>query len=416
MKRTASYRYFQDMKRLTPGGVSSPVRAFEPSPIFIDEGKGCKMTDVDGNEYIDLCMSYGPLILGHSHPSVISAAERHIRKGTVFGAPSVPEMELISEISKRVPCAEMVRLVNSGTEATMHAVRLARGYTGKRGIIKMIGSFHGSHDAVLSDSTQPPAKNGILRETASCTYAAEYNSEEQIESVLKKNDDIAAVIMEPVMGNAGVVPPKKDYLRNIRRLTKAAGVLLIFDEVITGFRLAAGGAQEYYSVVPDLCTMGKIMGGGFPAGAYAGREDIMCLISPKGPVYQAGTFSGNPITASAGTATLKYMTNDRYRSLNKMSSDLVSSISDSLEDNKVQATVNAAGSMFQVFFGTSSVNNGTDALTCDRKMYADLFVRMLDSGIYLPPAALETNFLSTEHVPELRKISEGFDTNLRRII
>jgi len=403
------------MKTLTPGGVSSPVRAFEPSPIFIDRGKGCMMTDADGNEYIDLCMAYGPLILGHSHPAVVSAAERQIRKGTVFGAPSIQEMELISEITKKVPCAEMVRLVNSGTEATMHALRLARGYTGKRGIIKMNGGFHGSHDALLSDRTQKHSGNGILAETASFTHVAEYNSEEQVESILEKNDDIAAVILEPVLGNAGVVPPKKDYLKNIRSITKKEGVLLIFDEVITGFRLSAGGAQEFYGVTPDLCTMGKIMGGGFPAGALAGSKEIMRLLSPAGPVYLAGTFSGNPVTAAAGTAALKEMTNERYRALNKMSSELASSVSDSLEDVGLQATVNAVGSMFQVFFGVSSVNNGAEASGCDRKMFADLFRRMLDSGVYLPPSALEVNFLSTEHGPELGILSEAFDSNLRRI-
>ncbi|MDR2698959.1 MAG: glutamate-1-semialdehyde 2,1-aminomutase [Candidatus Methanoplasma sp.] len=415
MNREASFRHYQGMKALTPGGVSSPVRAFEPSPVFISSGKGCVITDEDGNGYVDLCMAYGPLILGHSHPSVVSAVKKQMNNGTVFGAPSVREMELIAEISKRVPCAEMVRLVNSGTEATMHALRLARGYTGRRGVVKMKGGFHGSHDALLSDISQRPSGNGILRETASFTHAVEYNSEEDVESILEKNDDIAAVIMEPVLGNAGVVPPKKDYLRNVRKITKNEGILLIFDEVITGFRLSAGGAQEFYGVTPDLCTMGKIMGGGFPAGALAGKRDIMQLLSPAGPVYQAGTFSGNPVTAAAGTAALREMTNEKYEYLNRMSSELVSSISDSLEDNGIPATVNAVGSMFQVFFGPGPVNNGTDASGCNRKVFADLFRNMLDSGVYLPPSALEVNFLSTEHGPELGKLSEAFGTNLRRI-
>jgi glutamate-1-semialdehyde 2,1-aminomutase len=403
------------MKELTPGGVSSPVRAFKPGPIFIESGNGCMVTDIDGNEYVDLCMAYGPLILGHSHPSVVSAVEQQVKKGTVFGAPSLQEKELISEISKRVPCAEMVRLVNSGTEATMHSIRLARGYTGKRGIIKMKGGFHGSHDALLSDRSQHSLRAGILSEAASATYIAEYNSEEQIESILEKNDDIAAVMMEPVLGNTGVVPPKKGYLGNIRKITQQAGVLLIFDEVITGFRLSAGGAQEFYNVTPDLCSMGKIMGGGLPAGALAGRRDIMQNLAPAGSVFQAGTFSGNPLTAAAGTAALKEMTKERYRFLNKMSSDLVSTISDSLEDRRIHATVNSAGSMFQVFFGVSSVNNEADAHRCNRKMYTYLFRRMLDSGVYLPPAALEANFLSTQHGAELERLSAEFDRNLRCI-
>jgi glutamate-1-semialdehyde 2,1-aminomutase len=297
----------------------------------------------------------------------------------------------------------------------MHSLRLARGYTGKRGIIKIRGGFHGSHDALLSDNSQKPANNGILRETAAFTHIAEYNSTEQVESILEKDSDIAALIMEPVLGNVGVVPPEKDYLKTIRKITKDKGVLLIFDEVITGFRLSAGGAQEFYGVVPDLCTMGKIMGGGFPAGALAGRRDIMQSLSPRGPVYQAGTFSGNPVTAVAGTATLSQMDNNRYSALNRTTSELVSSISDSLEDAKIKATVNAVGSMFQIFFGTSSVKNGTDALGCDRKIFMELFRLMLDSGVYMPPSALEVNFLSTEHDSELKTLSETFDTNLRRI-
>jgi len=415
MKIEESIQNYQAMKALTPGGVSSPVRAFEPSPIFIGKGKGCTVTDIDGNKYVDLCMAYGPLILGHSHPSVASAVEQQITRGTVYGTPSLPEKELVSEISRRVPCAEMVRLVNSGTEATMHSIRLARGYTGKRGIIKMNGGFHGSHDAVLADSSQRSMKNGILSETASCTYTVEYNSEEQIESLLEGNDDIAAVIMEPVLGNAGVVAPKRDYLEKVRKMTWDKGVLLIFDEVITGFRLAAGGAQEFYNVIPDICTMGKIMGGGLPAGAFAGRRDIMQHLAPAGPVYQAGTFSGNPLTAAAGVAALKEMTKDRYASLNKMSAELVSSITNSLEDSKIPAAINAVGSMFQVFFGVSYVHNGTEAQGCNREMYKGLFGRMLESGIYMPPAALEVNFLSTEHRPELQKLSEEFDSSLRRI-
>jgi glutamate-1-semialdehyde 2,1-aminomutase len=255
----------------------------------------------------------------------------------------------------------------------------------------------------------------MLAETASATYTAEYNSEEGIESILEKNDDIAAVIMEPVLGNAGVVPPKDDYLKNVRKMTKQNGVLLIFDEVITGFRLSAGGAQEFYGVVPDLCTMGKIMGGGLPAGALAGRRDIMQNLAPQGPVYQAGTFSGNPLTAVAGTAALKEMTKERYVSLNRMSSELVSSISDSLEDRNVPAVVSSVGSMFQIFFGVDSVNDASDAMRCDKSAYAKLFRGMLDSGVYMPPAALEVNFLSTEHGTELKKLSEEFDTNLRSL-
>jgi len=415
VNRGASFSRHQEMRGLTPGGVSSPVRAFEPCPVYFEKGRGCVVTDVDGNDYIDLCMAYGPLILGHAHPSVASAIMRQAETGTVFGAPSPPEMELVKEISGRVTCAEMVRLVNSGTEATMHAIRLARGHTGKRCVVKMRGGFHGSHDAVLSDRSQRRLRNGIPSGAASGTYTVDYNSEDQMESVLEGRDDIAAVIMEPVLGNAGVVPPGKDYLKKVRRMTEREGVLLIFDEVITGFRLARGGAQELYGVKPDLCTLGKIMGGGLPAGAIAGRREIMEKLAPVGPVYQAGTFSGNPLTAAAGTAALREMTKERYMELDRMGSELVSSISDSLEDRGVTAAVNVVGSMFQVFFGVGSVRNGADALRCDRQTYSDLFRRMLDSGIYMPPAALEVNFLSTEHGSEIRRLSEGFDACMRCI-
>jgi glutamate-1-semialdehyde 2,1-aminomutase len=415
MNRKASLDNYTSMKKITPGGVSSPVRKFDPNPIFMDSGKGCRIKDIDGNEYIDLCMSYGPLILGHSHPSIISAMERQMKKGSVFGAPSIPELELISEIKKRVPCAEMVRLVNSGTEAVMHTIRLARGFTGKKGIIKMIGGFHGSSDPVLSDNSQTALKNGITACAASDTYVAEFNSPEQIETIIEKND-IAAVLMEPVLGNVGVVPPEKDYLQKVRKITKKEGVLLIFDEVITGFRLAAGGAQELYGVTPDLCTMGKIMGGGLPAGAFAGRKDIMSLLRPEGPVVQTGTFSGNPMTAAAGSAALKEMTNGKYRQLNNATEELANSMIDSLHDRDMTASVNCVGSMFQVFFKVDRVTNATCAQRCDGKMYMDMFGRMLDAGVYMPPAALEANFTSTEHgKPELQKIAEEFGKYLRCI-
>jgi glutamate-1-semialdehyde 2,1-aminomutase len=406
--RETSFDYNNKMKNLTPGGVSSPVRAFDPGPVFFSEGKGCNITDVDGNEYVDLCMAYGPLILGHSHPSVVTAMEQQIRKGTVFGAPSVPEMDLISEISKRVPCAEMVRLVNSGTEAVMHTVRLARGYTGRKGIVKMKGGFHGSSDAVLWDNARATPRKGIPQAVSADTYVAEYNSIENIESVLEANLDIAAVIMEPVLGNAGVVPPEKDYLKKMRKITEQEGVLLIFDEVITGFRLAAGGAQELFGVTPDLCTLGKIMGGGLPAGAIAGRREIMENLAPAGPVYQAGTFSGNPMTAAAGLATLGELTKERYKLLDTMTSGLVASLRDALADKGVTAAVNAVGSMFQMFFGRDSVKNGTEAAGGDKSIYMTVFREMLDSGVYMPPDALEVNFMSTEHGTVVGDISETF--------
>jgi len=413
MIRKTSLQYHSETENITPGGVSSPVRAFDPYPIYMGSGAGCLIKDIDGNEYVDLCMAYGPLILGHAHPSIISAVTEQLKKGSVFGTPSVPETDLIKTITEKVPCAEMVRLVNSGTEAVMHSVRLARGYTGRNGIVKMKGGFHGSCDSMLSDRTQSSSKNGITEYTAYDTYAIEYNSVGQMESVLE-GGNIAAVIMEPVMGNAGVILPEKDYLKKVRKMTEKEETLLIFDEVITGFRLSEGGAQEKYGIIPDICTMGKIMGGGLPAGAFAGRKDIMMHLSPTGPVVQTGTFSGNPVTAAAGLAALTEMTEKRYEDLDKSTEELVSSLSDSMNDRNITGTVNRAGSMFQMFFGVKAVKNGTEAQRCDRDMYTNLFRRMLDAGVYMPPAALEVNFTSTEHHKEdNQKISEEFDNVLR---
>ena len=286
---TGSKELYAQSKELTPGGVSSPVRAFAPYPLFIESARGCRIRDADGDEYIDMCMAYGPLISGHAHPEVMDAVRDQLSKGTVYGAPSEPELALIRRIHECVPSAEMVRLAVSGTEATMHAVRLARGYTGKDGIVKMNGGFHGAHDSVLVSAGSGsaggvPSSAGVLADTAKHTFTAEYNDIESLSVLLDSRDDIACVIMEPVMGNVGVVPPEPGYLRDVRRVTEEHGVVLIFDEVITGFRLSAGGAQGLYGVTPDMTTMAKIVGGGFPSGAFAGRKEIMENVAPRGKV------------------------------------------------------------------------------------------------------------------------------------
>ena len=418
MRDTRSEELYSRSKALTPGGVSSPVRAFSPNPLFIDGGCGSHIKDVDGNDYVDLCMAYGPLIAGHACPEVIDAARERLSKGTVYGAPSEPELALIETITRQMPCCDMVRLACSGTEATMHAIRLARGYTGRNGIVKINGGFHGAHDAVLiaagSGSAQGlPGSAGVPADAVKNTYAVEYNDAAMLENLLDGNEDIAAIIMEPVLGNVGVVPPKKGYLEEVRKITKAHDVLLIFDEVITGFRLSEGGAQKMLGVTSDLTTMGKIIGGGFPAGAFGGRKDIMENVAPAGKVYAAGTFAGNPVSAAAGLALLKYM-HGKYDALNKATADLVASMRDSLADSGVKGCINSVGSMFSIGVGAESISNGTEANGVDRTLFAKLFAHMLDNKVYLPPSALEVEFMSTAHTADdARIVAEAFDSFMR---
>ncbi len=419
---TGSKELYLESRELTPGGVSSPVRAFRPYPLFISKGEGCMMTDTEGNEYLDMCMSYGPLIAGHANPVVLDAVREQIAKGTVYGAPSEPELALIKRIHANVPSAEMVRLACSGTEATMHAIRLARGYTGKKGIVKMNGGFHGAHDSVLVNAGSGsaggvPSSAGVLEATASYTYTAEYNDIESMSALLDSNNDIACVIMEPVLGNVGVVTPKGNYLQEVRKLTAEHDVVLIFDEVITGFRLSAGGAQALYGVTPDLTTMGKIIGGGFPAGAFAGKKEIMENVAPQGPVYAAGTFAGNPVSAAAGLAQIELMLkDDNYRTLNVRTSKLAKAVEDLISDAGLEGCVNYAGSMMSVFFGITSATTGKEAMKADRAMFDRLFRSMLKKGIYLPPSAMEVDFLSLAHDDDaVKRFEEAFAGSVRDV-
>ncbi|MDR0887779.1 MAG: glutamate-1-semialdehyde 2,1-aminomutase [Candidatus Methanoplasma sp.] len=415
MDRGRSGEMYEKTKKVTPGGVSSPVRRFDPYPIFFDSGSGCNIKDIDGNDYIDLCMAYGPLILGHSPERVISAVKEQLSKGTVFGAPSLPEYELIEAVRKRVPCAEMVRLANSGTEATMHAIRLARGYTSRNTIVKTDSGFHGSHDSVLIKNNGN--YRGVPSDTSDNTKQVQFNDISQLDKVLSK-EDVAAVIIEPVQGNMGIILPEKGYLEAVRKTTEQYGTVLIFDEVITGFRLAAGGAQEIYGVTPDMATYGKIMGGGFPIGALAGKRRIMELAAPAGDVYMAGTFSGNPVTATAGVAALTQMSeNNNYDRLNRNTATLLHAIRDSLTDRKINASLVGTGSMFQVFFGIEAPRNSETAKNADTKLYGKFFRSLLDLGIYLPPSQFEVNFTSLAHDPvNLKKVSDAFDTALKGLV
>ena len=415
-----SERLYEESRKLTPGGVSSPVRAFSPNPLFISRGRGSRIWDADGNEYIDLCMAYGPLIAGHACPDVLAAVSGQTGKGTVYGAPSEPELRLLEAITEQMPSCEMVRLACSGTEATMHAIRLARGYTGRNGIVKMNGGFHGAHGAVLaaagSGSAQGvPGSAGVPADAVRNTYTVEYNDADMFENLLDRNEDIAAVIMEPVMGNVGVVPPEKGYLEEMRKITASHDVLLIFDEVITGMRLSEGGAQKMFGVTPDMTTMGKIIGGGFPAGAFGGRKKIMENVAPQGSVYAAGTFAGNPVSACAGLALIKHM-RGKYAALNSASAELAAAMRDSLSDSGVKGCIQNVGSMISIGLGLDSVRNGAEASKADRKAFSELFSCMLGSGIYLPPSALEVEFMSSAHTDEdAAKIAEAFGTAVRRL-
>lgn len=412
----------EKLRKITPGGVSSPVRAFDPYPIVIDSGKGCMLTDIDGNEYVDLCMAYGPMIAGHAHPRIAKAVRDQTKKGSVFGAPSIPETELLETIVSAVPCADMCRLANSGTEATMHAIRLARGYTGKKGIVKLNGGFHGAHNTVLVGAgsgsvSSVPGSLGVPEDDVKNTYVVEFNDAGTFESLLDRNEDVAAIIMEPVMGNVGVVPPEKGYLNEMRKITKDHGVLLIFDEVITGFRLGKNSAQGRFGVTPDLTTMGKIIGGGYPVGAFMGRKDIMEMVSPSGPVYAAGTFAGNPVTAAAGLETIGLMAEKgMYSSLEKTADGLVKHLKDSLEDSSIRGCVQSVGSMFSIFFGIDGAKCGAEASKADKIRYMDMFAYMLAHGVYLPPGPLEVDFLSIAHDEEAcEKIAGTFDGYLKKV-
>lgn len=398
------------------------MRAFKPYPAFIASGKGSRMTDVDGGEYIDLCMAYGPLITGHACPKVMQAAMDQMSKGTVYGCPSEPELDMIRRLTEEVPSAEMVRLGCSGTEATMHAIRVARGVTGRDDIIKMNGGFHGAHDAALvgagsGSAGGVPSSKGVLNDVAKHTFTAEYNDVQSMSDILERNG-IACVIMEPVMGNVGVVTPEKGYLEEVRKVTEENGAVLIFDEVITGFRLSSGGAQKRFGVTPDMTTMAKIIGGGFPAGAFMGRRGIMENVAPQGPVYVAGTFAGNPVSAAAGLAQIDLMcSGDNYAKVERRTERLVEAIRDQMSDAKIQGCVNSIASMYSIFFGPESVTNGTQAMTTDRSM-ADRMIRyMLAHGVYLPPSALEVSFLSLAHTDEdidiLIDAYEGFFREVR---
>jgi glutamate-1-semialdehyde 2,1-aminomutase len=401
---------FEKASKLMPGGVNSPVRMFKPYPFFTQKATGSKHYDVDGNSYIDYCMAYGAIILGHSYPPIIEAVKKKLDLGTVYGTPTEAEIQLAELIAESFPCAEMVRLVNSGAEATMHSIRLARGFTGRKKIISFDGCYHGAHDSVLvkagsgAASFGIPTSQGIPEDTTKNTLVVPYNSVPLLQEMFEKEgDEIAAIIVEPVIGNMGVIPPSKGYLNELRRITEQHNALLIFDEIITGFRLAIGGAQEYYQVTPDLVTLGKVLGGGFPISAIAGKRKIMEHFSPIGKVYQAGTFSGNAISVAAAIETineLKQKKSNFYNSLEKFVSDLTNNLRDFINKNEMKVQINNIASMFTVFFTDITVTNSDGARSGDNTKFMKFHSELMKRGVFFPPSQFESCFVTASHNQE----------------
>jgi glutamate-1-semialdehyde 2,1-aminomutase len=398
---------FEKAKQFIPGGVNSPVRAFRAvggNPLFIKKAKGAYLFDEDGNQYIDLINSWGPMILGHAHPVVEEAVQRALIDSPSFGAPTAREVEMAELICSLVPSVEKIRMVNSGTEATMSAIRAARGFTGREKFIKMEGCYHGHGDSFLIAAGSgaltfgSPDSPGVTAGTAKDTLIAPFNDLRYVEQLLEENlNQVAALILEPVVGNMGCVLPEQGYLEGLRMLCTKHGVVLIFDEVMTGFRLALGGAQELFKIKPDLTTLGKIIGGGLPVGAYGGRKEIMDVISPVGKVYQAGTLSGNPLAMAAGYALLTYLQNHPtvYDQLSKTTTVIAQELRSQLKENNIEGTVNQIGSMFTLFFTAERVKDYNSAKKTDTASFAKYFQSMLSQGVYLAPSQYEAMFVST---------------------
>lgn len=405
MDRSQSHELFRRAQQSMPGGVNSPVRAFRGvggDPVFFREGQGAWLTDVDGNRYVDHVGSWGPLILGHAHPATVEAVAQAARKGTSFGAPHAAEVELAELVCARMPSVEMVRLVSSGTEATSAAIRLARGATGRSKLLKFEGCYHGAADPFLVkagsgvETLGLPDSPGVPAEVAALTLTAPFNDLASVAEVFRNHgDDLAAVILEPVVGNMGVLIPREGFLEGVAKLCRERGALLIFDEVMTGFRLAPGGAQERFGIRPDLTTLGKVIGGGLPVGAYGGRRDLMAHIAPAGPVYQAGTLSGNPLAVAGGLACLRALGEEgAYERLEESARALTEGILDAAKAAGQKVTLNRVGSMWTVFFCEGPVFDYPSAKKADTATFGRFFHAMLDRGVYLPPSQFEAAFVS----------------------
>lgn len=411
MRETAKSRaaFKQALERI-PGGVNSPVRAFKSvggNPLFIEKAKGSSVWDIDGNKYTDFVASWGPMILGHARAEIVEAIQKAAEKGTSYGAPTLMETEMAELITSMVPSVDKVRMVNSGTEATMSALRLARGFTGRDKVVKFAGCFHGHSDSFLIKAGSGaltlglPDSPGVTKATAADTLTAEYNDLASVEALFEAHGkDIAAIIVEPVPGNMGVILPQPGFLEGLRAITLKHGALLIFDEVISGFRVSSGGAQKRLGIAPDITTMGKIIGGGLPVGAYGGRADIMDMLAPAGPVYQAGTLSGNPLAMAAGTQMLKILKNNPsiYEELERKAARLEAGLREQLVKTGTPGVINRMGSMMTLFFTDApQVTSFDEAMTADTERYARHFRQSLDKGLYIAPSQFECTFISDAH-------------------
>ncbi len=421
METEKSRKLFEEAKKLLPGGVSSPVRAIKPYPFYTKRANGSKIIDIDGNEYIDYVMGYGPLLLGHNHPAIRDAVIKQLSDGWLYGTPTELEVALAKEIIKLYASIDMVRFVSTGTEATMGALRAARGFTGKNKFIKIEGGFHGAHDAALvkagsgATTLGTPDSAGVPKDFTKNTLQVPYNDIDAMTTAIEAyKDDVAAVIIEPVLGNIGPILPREGYLKEVRAVTHENDVVLIFDEVITGFRLAMGGAQEYYGVTPDMTTLGKILGGGFHIGVIGGKREIMENISPAGAVYQAGTFNGSPVSMAAGLSVISTLKKEKvHEKVNNAGDSMRAALLDAISDLGLDYSVSGIGSMFKVFFGDMPYNY-QDALKCDKEKFNAFFKKMLADGIFLPPSQYETNFLSLAHSQDdIDKTIEAYRRNLK---
>ncbi|MGA2464797.1 MAG: glutamate-1-semialdehyde 2,1-aminomutase [Thermodesulfobacteriota bacterium] len=427
MKRKKSIELYRRALGMIPGGVNSPVRAFKAigiPPTFIERAKGSKIWDVDGNEYIDYVGSWGPMILGHAHPRIVAALKMIATKGTSFGAPTPLEVELAIKVKKAFPSMELVRMVSSGTEAVMSAIRVARGYTGRDKILKFEGCYHGHGDSLLvkagsgATTLGIPDSLGIPGDLAKLTLTALYNDLESVKVLVRQYPgEIACIIVEPIAGNMGVVLPERGFLEGLRKICDEEGMILLFDEVITGFRVAYGGAQELYGIKADLTCLGKIIGGGLPVGAYGGKEKIMERVAPLGGVYQAGTLSGNPLAMTAGIETLELLKSKKiYQDLERKTSYLTENISISAEEKGIPLSINYTKGMFTLFFAEGPVRDYRTAKMSDMNRFAKFFIEMMEQGIYLPPSQFEACFISLAHTQkDLDKTIQACDNAFKTV-
>ena len=411
MNLKKSAQALAEAKKFMPGGVNSPVRSFSSvnsNPPFISHGKGSHIFDIDGNSYVDYVLSWGPLVLGHANPRIVDALNRQITRGTSFGAPTLLETQLARLVNQIFPSMQVMRMVNSGTEATMSAIRVARGYTNREKIIKFVGCYHGHSDSLLVKAGSgaatfgEPSSPGVTQKTAQDTITLPYNDISAVENAFNQcGEQISAIIIEPVAGNMGLVLPKENYLRGLREITQKYGALLIFDEVMCGFRVSLGGAQEKYKITPDLTCLGKIIGGGLPCAAYGGREEIMRNVSPDGKIYQAGTLSGNPIAMTAGIETLKILLEDNLtEKITAKTSKLVDGIKKASQKAEISIQTPQAGSMFGIFFSDKPVTNYNESAAANQELFRKFFLSMLENGIYFAPSQFETLFMSAVHTDE----------------